>query len=231
MNRTSLQIAIDGPVAAGKSTVAQLVAERLKFTYIDTGAMYRAVALAAQRKGIDWGDEKAVCALVQTLHIRLTRPVGKRRDGRKVTVYLGNEDVSWEIRSQELGEGASVVSQYPAVRTELVRQQQQLAQQGGVVMEGRDIGTRVLPDAQLKIYMDADVEERVARKQGQLASVGQTLTTREVKQALMKRDNREMTRAVDPLRAARDAWVFNTTGLTVEEVVSRICERVKKLCP
>lgn len=236
------QIAIDGPVGAGKSTVAKLVAERLGFLFIDTGAMYRATALGAlwqdQRSKIKdqnenktnalsvWQSEDLVSELVGELEIELKKPQGKEQDGRQVTVLLNGKDVSWEIRSDEIAEGASIVSQYPVVREVLVFKQQAMAHDNNVVMEGRDIGTRVLPKAQLKIYLDARVEERVKRKQGQLARLGSKQSKTDVREALVKRDKREMSRKTDPLRPADDAWIFDTTGLTVEQVVDRICREV-----
>lgn len=221
----ALQIAIDGPVAAGKSTVAQLLAKRLGLIYIDTGAMYRATALAGKRMGLNWHDEAAMSELTPTLTIRLARPTGAKNDGRTVTVYLGDDDVSWEIRETEMGEGASIIGQYQLVRKALVKKQQQLARGKRVVMEGRDIGIRVLPNAHLKIYLDAKLNERVKRKQEQLEKIGEDLSPKEVKHSIVIRDEREMNREVDPLKPAPDAWVFDTSGLSIEEVVEQIAAR------
>ena len=224
-----LQIAIDGPVASGKSTVAKLLSERLRLLYVDTGAMYRALALAAKNKRIDWGNQQEIVSLVSVVKIRLVKPQGERKDGRTVTVWLGNRDVSWEIRTQEIAEGASVVSQYGRVREVLVKQQQAMAKRQGVVMEGRDIGTRVLVNAPLKIFMSASVEKRVKWKRAQMKAQGQVLPMKSVREALLKRDRREMKRKVDPLRPAKGAWRLDTSELSIEEVVERIVERVKKL--
>ncbi len=221
------QIAIDGPVGAGKSTVAQRVAEELGILYIDTGAMYRAVALKAKWEGIDWLDEVRICELVQDLDLKLEPPIGDKNDGRKVTVWLDGEDVSWEIRKAGMGEGASIVSQYPEVRQVLVKMQQKMAKGQSVVMEGRDIGTRVLPQADLKIYMDANVETRARRKVEQLSALGDKVEFEEVKKAIIKRDKREMNRQIDPLRPASGAWILDTTNLRIEEVVDKICRRVR----
>lgn len=229
MQRRTFQVAIDGPVGAGKSTVAKLTAERLRFVFIDTGAMYRCVALAAKRRNVDWKSEREIAKLAKKLEISLIRPRGARKDGRQVTVLLNGEDVSWEIRKPELGEGASVVSQYPEVREEMVALQQKMANGTNVIMEGRDIGTRVLPKAQLKIYMDASLGERVKRKQEQLRVMGQELPARTVKEQVVKRDTREMTREVDPLRPAEEAWMLDTTGLSVDQVVDIICQKVMSL--
>ncbi len=221
------QIAIDGPVGAGKSTVAQKVAEELEILYVDTGAMYRAVALKAKWEGIDWLDEIRICELVQDLDLKLEPPIEDKNDGRKVTVWLDGEDVSWEIRKTGMGEGASIVSQYPEVRQVLVKMQQKMAKGQSVVMEGRDIGTRVLPQADLKIYMDADVETRARRKVEQLSALGDEVEFEEVKKAIIKRDKREMSRQIDPLRPAEGAWILDTTNLRIKEVVDKICRRVR----
>lgn len=224
-----MQIAIDGPVGSGKSTVAKLVAERLGILYVDTGAMYRAVALYVKRAGADWHDEAAVVALLPEVNIKLARPAGEKKDGRNVTVILNGEDVSWEVRKAEMGEGASVVSQFGEVRGKLVLLQQQMAKGEGVIMEGRDIGTRVLPGAQLKIYMDASQAERARRKKEQINAKGEKITLEEAKQDVVTRDKREMTRKIDPLRPAEGAWILDTTGLSVDAVVGRIVEKVNRL--
>ncbi len=257
----AFQIAIDGPVGAGKSTVAKLVADRLGFLFIDTGAMYRSVALGmlwqaleiperlapsghqaveANKAGMKslpalssdaikvWSDEELVSRTVSELEIELKKPRQEEQDGRQVTVVLNGQDVSWDIRTDLIAEGASLVSQYPVVREILVLQQQEIAADHNVVMEGRDIGTRVLPQAQLKIYLDARVEERIRRKQEQLTRLGSKQSKIEVKEALIKRDEREMNREIDPLRPATDAWIFDTTGLTVTQVVDRICREMEE---
>ncbi len=229
MNRKGkiFQIAIDGPVGAGKSTVAKLVAEKLGILYVDTGAMYRAVALKAKWEGVDWENEIEICKLIQDIDLKLEPSKGEKNDGRKVTVWLDSYDVSWEIRKRGMGEGASIVSQYPEVRKVLVAKQREMAKNQAVVMEGRDIGTRVLPMATLKIYMDADLEVRARRKLEQLKILGEKNSLEEVKKAILKRDEREIKRKIDPLRPARGAWMLDTTGLSIEEVVDTICKRVE----
>ncbi len=221
------QIAIDGPVGAEKSTVAKLVAERSGILYVDTGAMYRAVALKAVWEGIDWNDEMGICGLVQDLDLKLETPTKNEKDGRKVTVILDGRDVSWEIRKQGMGEGASIVSQYPEVRKKLVELQRKIAKGQAVIMEGRDIGTKVLPKANLKIYMDADLESRAKRKLAQAKLLGENLDLKSVKEAILKRDTREMTRKIDPLRPAKGAWILDTTDLSIKEVVAKICQRAE----
>ncbi len=226
---SSLQIAIDGPVAAGKSTVARLLAQRLKLTYIDTGAMYRATALAAKQAAVDWHDEAGVSEVVEQLKLRLARPIGKKDDGRSVTIYLNDQDVSWAIRELEIGEGASIIATYPAVRKNLVKRQQALSEGKRVVMEGRDICSVVLPQADLKIFMSADQSERIKRKQEQLRSTGESVSKRLVKKDIVSRDTREMTREIDPLKPTADAWQFDTTDYTIDEVVEQIVQRVEQL--
>lgn len=223
-----LQIAIDGPVAAGKSTVAEQVSKRLGFLYVDTGAMYRAVALAAKRKNVSWEDETRMGGLVEQLNITLELPRGRKNDGRRTTVYLDGEDVSRKIRDIDIGEGASVVSQYRKVRRFLVERQRQVSRNRNVIMEGRDIGTRVLPGADLKIYMDASIEVRVRRRQTQVEELGRKLSVVAVRKDVMVRDAREMTRRVDPLRPAANAWILDTTNLSIDEVVEKICRRINR---
>jgi len=223
------QIAIDGPVGAGKSTVAKMVAERLGIVYIDTGAMYRAVALEAKRREISWTNEKKVGELVSEIEIKLIKPSEGEKDGRNVTVLLNGEDVSWEVRAPDMGEGASVVSQYQQVRKGLVRLQRRMAIGQKVIMEGRDIGTKVLPDAELKIYLDAERGERARRKQVQLSSKGEKVSFLEAEKDVKTRDEREMRRKIDPLRPAEGAWMLDTTGLSISQVVDRIVQRVAQL--
>ncbi len=223
------QIAIDGPVAAGKSTVAKMLAEKFNAVYVDSGAMYRVVALDCEREGISWENEGAVGERARKVEICLARPVGKKKDGRPVTVYLGDEDVSWEIRNSHIGEGASVVGQYRGVREALVKIQRRMARGARVVMEGRDIGTKVLPDAEVKIYMTADVDKRVERKWRYLKERGIVMTKEQVKDDLVRRDTREMTRKNNPLIPARGAWILDTTGMEIDEVVEKIVERVEEL--
>ena len=228
ISRKNVQIAIDGPVAAGKSTAAKLLSKELGFLYVDTGAMYRAVALKASTECLQWVSEESVVGLMSTLNLELDKPNGAaEKDGRLVTVLLDDRDVSKEIRTGMMGEGASIVSTYAGVREVLVQMQQNIAAGENVVMEGRDIGTRVLPEAQLKIYMDADVETRVERKFEYFKKMGVGQSRDRVAQDLITRDEREMTRYIDPLRPAEGAWVFDTTNLRIEQVVENIVGRLK----
>lgn len=229
MQEKKYRIAIDGPVGAGKSTVAKKVAEKLGILYVDTGAMYRAVAYECKNQGVKWSDMSSVLRVLDQVQIELNKPFGEEKDGRNVTVKLRGRDVSWEIRKGDIGEGASIVSTYPEVRDKLVQMQRDMAKKGSVIMEGRDIGTRVLPDAELKIYMDAKIEERARRKVGQFSKMGEDVSYDEAKAEIISRDNREMNREVDPLKPAENAWILDTTNLSVEEVVDKIASRVGEL--
>lgn len=223
------QIAIDGPVAAGKSSVAKAVAKKLGFVYIDTGAMYRAVALFMERQGVSWDNESAISDRIGEVKIRLAKPVGDKNDGRPVSVYLGDEDVSWTIRDSHIAEGASVVSQYGKVRTFLVRRQQEMAKGDSVVMEGRDIAIRVLPEADLKIFMTAAEDSRVLRKWRYLKEIGINMTKAQVKEDLSRRDDRESKRKIDPLKPTNKSWILDTTGIEIPKVIEMICNKVKEM--
>lgn len=226
--KNSFQIAIDGPVAAGKSTVSRLVAKRLGFLYVDTGAMYRASALIAQRENIDCTDAQKVLAAVKTHTITMRPSTEAENDGRQCTVLLDGEDVSWKIRTEEVGKGASIVSAHKILREELVRQQQQIAQSQNVVMEGRDITFRVLPDAQIKIYLTSSDTERARRRHIDLLQKGEDVTFESVYEELVSRDKRDMERDVDPLHIVEGAWVIDTSTLDIEEVVDMIFGRVAR---
>lgn len=224
-----VQIAIDGPVAAGKGTVARLVAGKLGFLYVDTGAMYRTTALLAKRNSVDWNDENGLAKLLAKHPMLLRTPLKDEQDGRQMTVLLDGEDVSWAIRTQEMSTGSSVVSQYPRVRQALVKQQQDIAAHTNVVMEGRDITFRVLPDAQLKIYLDAALEARAKRRHTELLTRGQDVSLEQVQKELKERDDRDMHRSLDPLHIVEGAWVLDTTNLTIEQVVDTIVAKVQSL--
>lgn len=224
-----LQIAIDGPVAAGKGTVARLVAERLGITYIDTGAMYRVAGLLATRAGVSWKNEAGVVALVQRAKIGLKQPEGEKKDGRLITVMVDGEDVSWKIRTEEASRGSSAVAVLPKVRRALVKKQQEMAETQSVVMEGRDITFRVLPEADLKIYLTASAKERARRRHKELLMRGEDVALAAVLEDLKQRDEQDMGRKVDPLQVVPGAWVLDTTGLSITQVVDRIVARVEKL--
>lgn len=213
-------IAVDGPAASGKSTIGGLLAERLGYVYFDTGVMYRAVTWAAIARGIAVEDEAAVTGLAERLRIDVIRPTVA--DGRQYTILADGQDVTWEIRSPEVDLGVSPVSTYPGVRAALTTQQRRIGQKGKVVMVGRDIGTVVLPDAGLKIYLDATVEERAGRRFREMLDRGEPAEFDEVLASVRRRDEIDSGRALAPLRAAGDAIVIDTTALGIQEVLERV---------
>ena len=221
---TPRTIAIDGPAGAGKSTIGALVAERLGYLFLDTGAMYRAVALAAKRKGIDPDDGPRLAKLAREVRILIGPPT--LRDGRAYTVLLDGEDVTWQIREPEIDRIVSQVARIPAVRDAMVEQQRALAERGRVVMVGRDIGTVVLPQADRKIYLTASAAERAKRREEELRSRGQVRPRQELLQEILRRDKLDSERAVAPLKAADDAIVVQTDGLSVGEALDRVLKIV-----
>ena len=210
------QIAIDGPAGAGKSTVARQVAAKMDYLYIDTGAMYRAVALMAVRRGIAFDDGEALTAIAQTVDIVLQNKADCYQ------VYCNGEDVSAEIRRPDVGSAASPVSAVAGVREALVAQQQHMAEQGGVVMDGRDIGTKVLPNADCKIFLTAPLEVRAQRRTDELTAKGVTADYRQIFADMEERDYRDSHRQHSPLCQAADAVYLDTAGLTIEQVVKKI---------
>lgn len=226
----SFQIAIDGPVAAGKGTISRLLAQQLGFLYVDTGAMYRATALLALREGINLDDEDRVVALLEKSKLEMRNPLPpKETDGRLTTVILDGEDVSWAIRTQKCGDGSSKVAVLPKLRRVLVKKQQEIAASQNVVMEGRDITFRVLPDANLKIFLTASIEARAERRHTQYLNKGVNISIEEVVQEIKERDERDMQRDTDPLHIVPDAWVIDTSNLEIEEVVKLIADKVTSL--
>jgi cytidylate kinase len=202
-----LVIAIDGPVGAGKSTVAKLVARKLGYLYVDTGAMYRAVALKALRLGMDINDPIVMAMLAEATDIQLQQ----QGDG-SVRVFLDGEDVTEAIRTPEVSEASSIVSAHEGVRKVLAERQKAMAELGGVVMEGRDIQTVIAPDAEVKIFLTASLEERAKRRWLELQQKGISVSYEEVLQEVKERDERDKTRAIAPLRKAPDAVEIDTTG-------------------
>lgn len=225
----SFHIAIDGPVAAGKGTISKLVAERLGYIYIDTGAMYRMTALLAIRNQVDLADEAGLAELVSQSQMDMRSPNDDERDGRLSTVLLNGEDVSWKIRTEEVSSGASKVAQYKSVREQLVAKQQQIAIGKNVVMEGRDITYRVLPEAELKIFLTASDTVRAKRRHLQLQTRGEDVSFDVVYRELVERDKLDSERSVDPLQIVPDAWVVDTSELSIAEVVDVIVARVKAM--
>jgi cytidylate kinase len=223
---TPRTIAIDGPAGAGKSTIGALVAERLGYLFLDTGAMYRAVALAAMRRGIDPDDAELLTALAKTARITIGPPT--TQDGRAYTVLLDGSDVTWDIRSADIDRIVSQVARVSGVRDAMVAQQRAHAGHGRVVMVGRDIGTVVLPDAEKKIFLTASASERARRREEELASRGERRPRQELLHEILRRDQLDTERAVSPLKAAEDAIIVQTDGLSVREALERVLVAIQR---
>ena len=222
MRARGLVIAIDGPSGAGKSTAGRAVAERLGYVFLDTGAMYRALALAALRDGVPLDDPEAVAALARRIALRL-EPGG--------AVLLDGGDVTSSLRTQEVGAAASRVSVHPPVRRHMVALQREMGRDGGVVMDGRDIGTAVFPDADVKFYVDAHPRQRAARRHEELAQRGLSPDLDTIEREIRERDHADSTRADSPLTRARDAIHLDTTDLGLEDVVRRMLAAVDAVRP
>jgi cytidylate kinase len=214
-------VAIDGPAGAGKSTVAKGLAERLGFDLIDTGAIYRAVALLARHRGVALDDDPGLTEIVAALPIRF------RFEGDVNRVFLGDEDVSEAIRTPEVSRAASAVSARRVVREGLLGLQRRLGEGGGVVLEGRDVGTVVFPDAEVKVFLTATDDERARRRHEELREKGIAATFEETLQEVRARDHQDSTRAHAPLRKADDATEVVTDGVGVEEVIERLAALVR----
>lgn len=220
-----IKVAIDGPVGSGKSTVAKRVARALGYTYIDTGAMYRAIALKAKRAGISWDDGEKMAALARGTDVALEPARGEEETS---VVRLDGEDVSKAIRETEIGGGASKIGTISGVRRALVAMQKKMAARGGVVMEGRDIGTVVLPDAELKIFLSGSVEERAKRRFLELTAKGKSPVMAEVIEEVRARDHQDTTRADSPLKKADDGVEVDTTSMSREQVIEEIVRRARE---
>jgi cytidylate kinase len=217
--RNGLVVAVDGPSGAGKSTAAKALARRLGYTFIDTGAMYRALAWKALQQGVFLDDGEALARLLKQTRIEL-------RDGGR-DVLLDGDDVSEALRTREVSAAASHVSVHPPVRREMVSRQQQLGGQGGVVLDGRDIGSAVFPDAEVKFYVDAHPRARAERRYAELSSKGACPSVAEIERELLERDRKDSTRADSPLTRTADAVLVETTDLAPEQVVERMLEVVR----
>lgn len=221
--KKKLIIAIDGPAGAGKSSTSRLLAERLGYRYVDTGALYRAVGLVVWEKGIDPTDGAAVAAACQSLTLRFEPgPDGQR-------LLMGSRDISADIRRPEMSQMASTVSALPEVRAHLLTRQHEMGRDGGVVVEGRDIGSVVFPQADVKVYLDASVAERSRRRFVELQQKGTATSLAETRRDMQERDGRDSGRSQAPLRPAEDAIILDTTGLSLAEVVDCLVNTVKKV--
>lgn len=217
------QVAIDGPAGAGKSTIAKELSKKLNLMYVDTGAMYRTIALYCLRNGADIDNEEQISALSDEAPITVRYVDGKQ------LMFLLDEDVTTAIRQEEVGNTASAISKYAAVRKRLVDMQQQLGEEYDVVMDGRDIGTCVLPNAKLKIYLTASVEVRAQRRYKELIEKGQDCDYEEIKRDIEQRDYNDMHRDISPLKKADDAIEVDTSDMNIEEVVNAVTDLYKKV--
>jgi cytidylate kinase len=217
-----LIVALDGPAGAGKSTVAKRLAKELRYRYVDTGAMYRAIALSVVQAGVDLSDEDGVRTVLENSRVELVEENGFSR------VLLNDRDVTGEIRTPELSQMASKVSSLGLVREKMVELQRAIGFRGGIVAEGRDIGTVVFPQADIKIYLDASVQERARRRHGELQEQEKTATFEETLKEMTARDHRDKSRAVAPLIKAEDALVIDSTSVQVDSVVELILAEIKK---
>ncbi|PEY30336.1 cytidylate kinase [Bacillus cereus] len=215
-----ISIAIDGPAAAGKSTVAKIVAKELSYVYIDTGAMYRTLTYAALKQNVDIENEESLMQVLKNVDIEFQQGENTQ------LVFLNGQDVSEAIRTPDVTNRVSIVAKHRLVREEMVRRQQALAEKGGVVMDGRDIGTHVLPNAEVKIFMLASVQERAERRHLENTKKGFTSSLEQLKKEIAHRDKLDSEREVSPLKKADDALELDTTSLSIEEVVKKIMDIV-----
>lgn len=222
MAKQGLQVAIDGPASAGKSTVAKIVAQRFHYIYCDTGAMYRAITWKALQAGANLDDESTVKHLLDQIEIRFEPGTPTQK------VFVDDTEVTLAIRQPDVTNAVSQVAALPAIRTALTARQRQIADAGGIVMDGRDIGSTVLPDAQVKIFMVASVEERAQRRLKDNAAKGITTPLATLKHEIEERDRKDSTRKVSPLTQAADAIRLDTTSLSIEQVADRIAEIIKE---
>lgn len=213
-------ITIDGPASSGKSTVGAILARDLGYLYFDTGVMYRAVTLGVLQANISLLDEEAITRLAEKVKIDITEP--SKDDGRQYDVFLNGEDVTWKIRTREVDQQVSPVSVFSGVRKAMTDQQRKIGLRGKVVMVGRDIGTVVLPEAKLKIYLDASAEERANRRYKELIARGEAAQYENILAGIKKRDEIDSTRQIAPLKPARDAVIIDTDKLSIGQVVEKI---------
>lgn len=217
-----MKIAIDGPAGAGKSSIARLAAERLSFVYIDTGAMYRTMTLYCMQNGVDVKDEDAVTRLCDSIEIKITYENGEQQ------IFLGGKNVSKEIRKEEVGNKTSLVASYGKIRKKMVVLQHELARNADVIMDGRDIGTVVLPDAEVKVYLTASPEVRAQRRYKELVEKGVECDIKEIEKDIVRRDEQDMNRENSPLKQAEDAVLIDSSNMSINEVVEKICSLAGK---
>ena len=215
-----IKIAIDGPAASGKSTTAKIIAEKLDYLYIDTGAMYRALTLAIIKANLDISKEEEIKKLALNSAIEL------KQSDSELRTFLNGKDVSDEIRLPEITNIISKISSYPEIRKIMVEKQRKLAEHGGIVMDGRDIGTVVLPDAEVKIYMEAKLQERAKRRFEEMQKKGIKSDLAQIEKEISKRDQIDSTRAASPLKPANDAIIIDTSNLTIEEQTNACLELI-----
>jgi cytidylate kinase len=220
MKKKGLVIAVDGPSGAGKSTAARLLAERLRYIYIDTGAMYRAVGWKVKGEGIDPADEAKMADLCNRTEVTI------KKDNNDPRFFVDGIDVSGEIRTPEMGMTASAVSKSPAVRGRLLTLQRELGRHGGVVMDGRDIGTVVFPNADVKFYLDASADERGKRRCLELRAKGMDVDCAQITREIEERDRQDSGRAIAPLKKADDALLIDSSAMSIDEVLDRMLSEI-----
>ncbi|MBA5973128.1 (d)CMP kinase [Leuconostoc mesenteroides] len=218
---TNFQVAIDGPASAGKSTIAKILATKLNYVYVDTGAMYRTITLAAKKNGIAYNDEEKIKNLLSQTEIRFEPSTPVQR------VFLNDTDVTEEIRSAEVTNNVSVVASFADVRSNLVNRQREIANNNSVIMDGRDIGTTVLPEADVKIFLVASVDERAQRRCKENVAKGMTTDLETLKREIEARDYKDSHRQISPLTQAKDAILVDTTGQSIDDVVAKIANIIE----
>ncbi|MBI3549486.1 MAG: (d)CMP kinase [Elusimicrobia bacterium] len=223
MRRKRWVIAMDGPAGVGKSTVGHLVAKELGYHFINTGEMYRALTWKALENGVDLSDGWAVTRLARSIQWEF-RPVG---EGTTLKTFLDGEGVTTQIREERVSRNSSLVAAVPGVRKELRLLQRELGKDGGIVMEGRDITTNVFPDAEVKVYLDASLDERAMRRYRQLKAAGKDVSFEKIREEILARDRKDMERKINPLRQAEDSVLIDSTQLSLKEVAEKILEHVR----
>ncbi len=220
--KSGFAVAIDGPAGSGKSTVSKIISKELSFIYVDTGAMFRTITLYCLQNNIDCSDETKVSKELENIDISLEFENGIQQ------IYLNNINVTEKIRTQEISKNASIIAQISSVREKLLKMQRKIAENSNVIMDGRDIGTNVLPNANVKIYLDADIDERTKRRCEELAMKNETFEYNKVRQGIIDRDNADKNRKIAPLKKADDAITINTTNLSIYEVSEMIIKIIKE---